>query len=81
MFLYLCHHISSINFKQYEQPQKEVPANSEVLKALLEQENQVRAGGVAGLPEFQENIRQQSNAIFDTHFSNQFSSQLLTSRL
>ena len=25
----------SINFKQYEQPQKEVPANSEVLKALL----------------------------------------------
>ena len=42
----------SINFKQYEQPQKEVPANSEVLKALLEQENQI--GGVAGLPEFQE---------------------------
>ena len=46
--------LCSINFKQYEPPQKEVPANSEVLKALLEHENQ-ETRGVAGLPEFQEN--------------------------
>jgi hypothetical protein len=43
-----------INFKQYEQPKKELPANSEVLKLLLEQEGQNMSRGVAGLAEFQE---------------------------
>ncbi len=42
-----------INFKQYEKPEKEVPANSEVLKALLEQEANI-GGGVAGMAELQE---------------------------
>ena len=49
-----------INFKHYEPPQKEVPANSEVLKALLEYENQEQQG-IAGLPEFQENRRSNFN--------------------
>jgi len=49
--------VKGINFKQYEQPQKEVPANSEVLKALLEYEN--HGQGIAGLPEFQEDRRNQ----------------------
>ena len=53
----------SINFKQYEPPQKEVPEGSEVLKALLEQESQMK--GVAGLPEFQEDTRQSNLFSFD----------------
>ena len=43
---------NSINFKQYEKPQKEVPVNSEVLKALLEQES--LHNGVAGMSALQE---------------------------
>ena len=42
----------SINFKQYEKPQKEVPVNSEVLKALMEQESLLN--GVAGMSALQE---------------------------
>ncbi len=42
----------SINFKQYEKPEKTLPANSEVMKALQEQENSQR--GIAGLAELQE---------------------------
>ena len=42
----------SINFKQYEKPQKEVPVNSEVLKALMEQES--LHNGVAGMSALQE---------------------------
>ena len=49
----------SINFKQYEKPEKEVPVNSEVLKALQEQEAALR--GVAGLAELQEDRGQTSN--------------------
>ena len=54
--IYLFENIcASINFKQYEKDQKDIPAQSEVLKYMLEQESQV--GGVAGLPEFQEDRR------------------------
>lgn len=54
----------SINFKQYEpQPNSEGP--SAVMRAILEQEN--ATGGVAGLPEYQEDRR--SNFFSDTHFN------------
>ena len=49
----------SINFKQFEKPQKDLPANSEVLKALQEQEGHLK--GVAGLAEFQEDRGASSN--------------------
>ena len=49
----------SINFKQFEKPEKDLPANSEVLKALQEQEAPVR--GVAGLAELQEDRGATSN--------------------
>ena len=42
---------SSINFKQYD---KEVAANSEVLRALQEQESGHEQQGVAGMSAFQE---------------------------
>ena len=45
---------NSINFKQYEKPQKEVPVNSEVLKALMEQEGLSPQNGVAGMSALQE---------------------------
>ena len=51
----------SINFKQYEKPQKEVPVNSEVLKALMEQES--LHNGVAGMSALQED--RQCNCFFE----------------
>ena len=52
---------NSINFKQYEKPQKDLPVNSEVMKALLEQESQ-GVQGVAGMAELQED--RQCNSFF-----------------
>ena len=52
----------SINFKQYEPQSNEVLAQSEVLKALHEQEN--ATAGVAGLPEYQEDRRSNFVTIF-----------------
>ena len=52
-YIFPIYNQNSINFKQYEKPQKDLPVNSEVMKALLEQESQgVR--GVAGMAELQE---------------------------
>ncbi len=49
----------SINFKQFEKAEKDLPANSEVLKLLMEQEAPMR--GVAGLAELQEDRGATSN--------------------
>jgi hypothetical protein len=54
-----CALFCSINFKQYEKPEKDLPANSEVLKALQEQEAPLR--GVAGMAELQEDRAMTSN--------------------
>ena len=60
-YIFPIYNWNSINFKQYEKPQKDLPVNSEVMKALLEQESQ-GVQGVAGMAELQED--RQCNSFF-----------------